>query len=79
MPEFCQYLNCHNLASRTYNGYCNENHRKRGPETEYLMKVIYTHKEIATLKEARNHTLTSSSRCEVCKELLHGKDVYPRE
>ncbi len=72
MPEFCQYLNCQNLGSILYNGYCNENHMKRGPETEILMKVVQSHHGISTLKEARNHKLTSSSRCEVCKALLRG-------
>jgi hypothetical protein len=70
MPELCNYLNCHNLASSNYQGYCNEEHMKRGPETEFLLMIIYSHKEISTLKEARIHKLTSSFHCEVCKELL---------
>jgi hypothetical protein len=63
MPEFCKYLNCHNLASSTYDGYCNENHKKRGPETEFLFRIVETHKDISTLKEARAHKATSSSHC----------------
>jgi len=71
MPELCQYLNCHNLGSILYDGYCNQEHMKRGPEKEFLMKIIYSHKGIGTLKEARQHfvTLTSFSHCEECKAL----------
>jgi hypothetical protein len=29
MPSFCEYRNCHNLASSTWSGYCNENHYNR--------------------------------------------------
>ena len=85
MPEFCKYQNCHNLASILYDGYCNQDHMQRGPEVEFLMKIIYTHKGIRTLKEARQHkaaltlrvgspeaALTFSFHCEVCKELHHG-------
>lgn len=77
MPKLCLYLNCQNMGSSTYNGYCNENHMKKGPETEFLLKIISTHKDISTLKEARNHIFTSSFHCEVCKELHREKDAYP--
>lgn len=30
MPSFCEYRNCHNLASSTFLGYCNEQHMNRG-------------------------------------------------
>lgn len=30
MPSFCEYRNCHNLASSTYFGYCNQQHMDRG-------------------------------------------------
>ena len=76
MPEFCKYLNCHNLASILYDGYCNQDHMQRGPEAEILMKIIYTHKGIGTIKEARIHKVTSSFRCEVCKALHHDLSVY---
>ena len=29
MPSFCNYRNCHNLASSTWSGYCNQNHYDR--------------------------------------------------
>ena len=32
---------------------------KKGPETEFLLKIISTHKDISTLKEARNHFTSS--------------------
>ena len=99
MPEFCQFLNCHNLGSILYDGYCNQEHMRKGPEVNMLMKIVETHKDISTIKQAREHkALTSFSRCfleskipekhskenvttfsfhcEVCKELLHGLDVY---
>lgn len=53
MPEFCKYANCHNLASWTYQGYCNEEHRKRGPERELLMTIVHKVDGIGTIKEAR--------------------------
>jgi hypothetical protein len=53
MPEFCKYGNCHNLASWTYQGYCNEDHLKRGSEHELLMKIIYETPGVATIKDAR--------------------------
>lgn len=76
MSEFCKYANCHNLGSNNYQGYCNEDHMKRAPERELLMKIIYSHKEIGTIKEARTHKFTSSFHCEVCKELLRVSNVY---
>ena len=39
MPSFCAYKNCHNLASFTWNGYCNEYHFIRG-EIEELKERI---------------------------------------
>ena len=66
MSEFCKYLNCHNLGSILYDGYCNQEHMQRGPQTNFLMKIVHTHKEIGTIKEARNHlaaSLTFSSHC----------------
>lgn len=77
MPTFCEYLNCHNLGSVLYDGYCNEEHMRRGPEVKLLMEIIRTHKDVSTLKEARLHKSTSSSHCEECKALLRGSGVYP--
>ena len=84
MPELCRYLNCHNLGSSNYQGYCNEDHKKRGPETDFLLKIVSSHPGISTLKEAREHTskdgsLTFFSRCEVCKELLRESSAYQGE
>ena len=78
MPTFCQYLNCQNLGSSTYDGYCTQDHQRRGPESKFLLKIVETHKDISTLKDARIHwsTLTSSFHCEVCKELLRESGVY---
>jgi hypothetical protein len=63
MPGFCQYLNCHNLASSSYQGYCNQSHFERANEVEVLFKIMEQHKHIKTLGEARkflNSTRSSS-------------------
>ena len=79
MPEFCLYLNCHNLGSSLYQGYCNEAHYKKGAETNFLYSILESHPEIATLKQAREHMKsTSSFRCEACKGLPRASDVYPK-
>lgn len=38
MPSACAYRMCHNLASSTWGGYCNEAHYKRGMEDERAEK-----------------------------------------
>lgn len=78
MPEFCQYLNCHNLASMSFGGYCNEDHMRRGPEMNFLREIVHSHNEIKTIKEARDHKLTSSFHCFVESKIPQkrsGKDV----
>lgn len=39
MPSFCEYRNCHNLASSTWSGYCNEVHFLRAQRLEYVGKL----------------------------------------
>lgn len=39
MPSFCEYRNCHNLASSTWGGYCNEYHFLRAQLLEAKEKV----------------------------------------
>ena len=53
MPSFCAYLNCHNLASSSYQGYCNEYHMKRAEEIKPLQKLMEDNPEIKSLAEAR--------------------------
>lgn len=53
MPSFCNYRNCHNLASSTYLGYCNEYHMKRAKEIEPLEKILEEHPEVKSLAEAK--------------------------
>jgi hypothetical protein len=53
MPQFCEYRNCHNLGSRTYLGYCNEEHFKRGLEDEKLFKILESNPHLSTLRDAR--------------------------
>ena len=42
MPSFCEYRNCHNLASSTYIGYCNQEHMDRGmkDDTNWSERVL---------------------------------------
>ena len=39
MPSFCEYRNCHNLASSTWMGYCNEYHFQRAQLQEAKERV----------------------------------------
>lgn len=39
MPSFCDYRNCHNLASSTWSGYCNQNHYERAQLEEAKERV----------------------------------------
>lgn len=39
MPSFCEYRNCHNLASSTWSGYCNQNHFERAMLQEAKERV----------------------------------------
>lgn len=39
MPSFCDYKNCHNLASSTYGGYCNEYHYDRAKIQELKERI----------------------------------------
>jgi hypothetical protein len=78
MPELCNYGMCHNLASSNYQGYCNEDHRKRAAERNILMTILHTHKEISTVREARGH-FTSSFHCFPKSEILEKRakeDVF---
>lgn len=53
MPDLCLYGMCQNLGSSTYMGYCNEEHYKRGPEREILMKVLRDNPQLSTIRDAR--------------------------
>lgn len=59
MPSFCNYMNCHNLASTTYQGYCNEYHMKRAKEIEPLLKIIQEVPDVKTLGEARKYLIST--------------------
>lgn len=62
MPSFCNYLNCHNLASHTYLGYCNEYHMKRAKEIEPLLKIIEEVPGIGSIAEARRYLTSTQSK-----------------
>jgi hypothetical protein len=61
MGKLCEYKMCHNLASSTWGGYCNEDHYKRGLKEE---------------EKLRNQT-TSSSHCEAYTLLPRGSNSKP--
>lgn len=42
----------------------------------FLREIVFSHKDIGTIKEAREHKLTSFSRCEECKALLRESTAY---
>jgi hypothetical protein len=39
MPSFCEYKMCHNLASSTWSGYCNQDHYDRAKLDEAKERV----------------------------------------
>jgi hypothetical protein len=53
MPEFCNYRNCHNLASSSFQGYCNQQHFEKGFEDDILYKILEKNPHILTLRDAR--------------------------
>jgi hypothetical protein len=55
MPSLCTYLNCHNLASPSFGGYCNEEHMKRAEERRRLELLMEKKLELKTIAEARNY------------------------
>jgi uncharacterized protein (DUF1499 family) len=59
MPSFCNYMNCHNLASSTYHGYCDEYHMKRAKEIEPLMRVIEEVPGVKSIGEARKYLIST--------------------
>lgn len=76
MP-LCNYRMCHNLASSSYQGYCNKNHMERGlkderDESAFTIRVgslrVGSPETTLTLEAA----LTSSSRC-FQESLIPGK------
>ena len=55
MSSLCKFLNCHNLGSSNYQGYCNQHHMDKAKEYELLYKIMESKKEISTLAEARKY------------------------
>jgi hypothetical protein len=39
MPSLCKYKMCNNLASSSYQGYCNKDHEKRGLILEFQEQI----------------------------------------
>lgn len=44
---------CHNLGSSSYQGYCDDYHRKKGVEQEKLLQILKENPQLSTLKDAR--------------------------
>lgn len=40
MPSLCAYKMCHNLASSTWSGYCNEDHYNRAMLLEAKQHIV---------------------------------------
>ena len=53
MPQFCKYRNCHNLASSTFQGYCNKEHFEKGLEDDILFQVLEKNPNLSTIRDAR--------------------------
>lgn len=51
MPSTCAYRMCHNLASSSWGGYCNEEHYKRGSKDEINHEHETKHKEKQAVEE----------------------------
>jgi len=62
MPSFCGYRNCHNLASSTYSGYCNQYHydRARILELKEQIKSIEKREEIPSTSCVKDSALKSA-------------------
>jgi hypothetical protein len=54
MPSFCEYRNCHNLASSTYLGYCNQEHMDRGIKEDPEWSKKYLQMELFEMFELRD-------------------------
>jgi len=70
MP-LCNYRMCHNLASSSYQGYCNKNHMERGLKDE-RDESAFTIRVGSLRVGSLEATLTSSSRC-FQESLIPGK------
>jgi len=53
MPEFCNYRNCQNLASSSFQGYCNKEHFEKGLEDDVLYKTLEKNPHLSTIRDAR--------------------------
>ncbi len=53
MPSFCEYKMCHNLASSTWNGYCNQNHYERAKLEEMKEQLQLLKEKIKKMEEEK--------------------------
>lgn len=62
MPSFCNYRNCHNLASSTYAGYCNQYHYDRAQilELKERIKAIEKKEETHSVSYGKEPVLKSA-------------------
>lgn len=54
MPSLCEYRMCHNLASSSYQGYCNEDHLKKGNQHKYFLKILKENPHLSTTRDVKN-------------------------
>jgi hypothetical protein len=64
MPRFCDYKNCHNLASSTYRGYCNEYHFNRAMLEEKKEEIKRLEELVKTVKKEETHLISSEKKSE---------------
>jgi hypothetical protein len=76
MPEFCRYGNCHNLASFSYQGYCNKDHFEHGRERELLMKIVEKVPTVSTIREARKFLLEFVKKRHYKEDLITSSSRY---
>jgi hypothetical protein len=53
MPSFCEYKMCHNLASSTWSGYCNQNHYERAQLEEAKERVKQLEEKLKAQQERK--------------------------
>jgi hypothetical protein len=67
MPSLCEYKMCHNLASSSYQGYCNEDHKKKANQQEYFLKILKENPNLSTIRDVKKflkqEESTSFSHC----------------
>ena len=56
MPSFCEYKMCHNLASSTWSGYCNQDHYERAQLQEAQEHIKLLKEKIKKRQESKKES-----------------------